>query len=179
MPNWTFNKLRIDGDKESIAKFRKQAKIKGKTYLSFNNFVSLPKELKDTQSPPNIVSEKDYPKRVAEAKKNKLELGLPITKKQQKKFIKKFGFDNWYNWQVANWGTKWDACNVEFLKKNDSEILRYSFDTAWSPPIMWLAKTAKMFPKLLFSLTYEGEGEKFMGKAKAENGNLIYDKRLK
>ena len=43
------------------------------------------------------------------------------------------GFNNWYDWQVAHWGTKWDVDpdSQEF----DGETLSLSFDSAWSPPI--------------------------------------------
>ena len=42
--------------------------------------------------------------------------------------------DRWYSWRLANWGTKWDAYEVEI---DDSELhygFEVSFDTAWSPP---------------------------------------------
>ena len=42
--------------------------------------------------------------------------------------------DRWYSWRLANWGTKWDAYEVEI---DDSEMhygFEVSFDTAWSPP---------------------------------------------
>jgi hypothetical protein len=43
------------------------------------------------------------------------------------------GFNNWYDWQVANWGTKWDVdpLDVDF----DGTTLSTSFDSAWSPPV--------------------------------------------
>lgn len=46
----------------------------------------------------------------------------------------KYGFDGWYDWQVANWGTKWDLCepNVTRVDPNTVEI---GADTAWSPPV--------------------------------------------
>lgn len=46
--------------------------------------------------------------------------------------------ENWYEWNVENWGTKWDV-NIDV--QNDA-VTRFSdnslslwFDTAWSPPI--------------------------------------------
>lgn len=45
----------------------------------------------------------------------------------------KYGADNWYDWSVANWGTKWDTdAHNSFY---DGETLTLSFDTAWAPPI--------------------------------------------
>jgi len=45
--------------------------------------------------------------------------------------------DNWYNWNIVNWGTKWNAYYVEVDDKIDSDhpFLGYSFTTAWSEPI--------------------------------------------
>ena len=47
--------------------------------------------------------------------------------------------DGWYWWNIRNWGTKWDACEILHFRGNGS--FRLSFDTAWSPPqpiINWL-----------------------------------------
>ena len=48
------------------------------------------------------------------------------------------GFDNWYDWRVANWGTKWDVDTegLEYTDNGDgtSSIAGY-FESAWSPPI--------------------------------------------
>ena len=46
--------------------------------------------------------------------------------------------ENWYDWAVTNWGTKWDV-SLEGLEYTDNEdgtatITGY-FDSAWAPPI--------------------------------------------
>ena len=46
--------------------------------------------------------------------------------------------DNWYDWAVSNWGTKWDV-SLEGIEYTDNEdgtasISGY-FDSAWAPPI--------------------------------------------
>lgn len=41
---------------------------------------------------------------------------------------------NWYDWCVANWGTKWSESHVVVIDSTSDE-LRVCFDTAWSPPI--------------------------------------------
>jgi hypothetical protein len=40
--------------------------------------------------------------------------------------------DDWYNWNVSNWGTKWDACEPHESREVDG--LTIFFETAWSPP---------------------------------------------
>lgn len=42
--------------------------------------------------------------------------------------------DNWYAWNVENWGTKWDVQDPIVNEETDNSIL-LSFDTAWGPPI--------------------------------------------
>ena len=52
-----------------------------------------------------------------------------------KENIKKYGSPDWYDWRVANWGTKWD---IELDNKYVSEsgkMVTVTFNSAWSPPI--------------------------------------------
>lgn len=48
--------------------------------------------------------------------------------------IAKYGFASWYDWNIANWGTKWDLCEVT-KTRIDANTIQLSFDTAWSPPV--------------------------------------------
>ena len=45
---------------------------------------------------------------------------------------------NWYDWRLENWGTKWDASDIDWqgLEENDNGTvtIHLSFQTAWSPP---------------------------------------------
>ena len=41
--------------------------------------------------------------------------------------------ENWYDWNVNNWGTKWDASVHEWERRDDNTIWM-TFDTAWAPP---------------------------------------------
>jgi hypothetical protein len=42
--------------------------------------------------------------------------------------------DNWYQWNVDNWGTKWDA-TISHYEQMDESTVFISFETAWCPPI--------------------------------------------
>ena len=89
--------------------------------------------------------------------------------------------DNWYSWNIENWGTKWDSCNCdisEYIKidddlPNDSDFINYTFDTAWSPPLKWLTFVSKKYEDLEFIITYEEPGCDFWGKEKYKEGELI------
>ena len=74
-----------------------------------NYFMPMPKELNDTTSPS---SASDKPQPMVE------------------------GYDNWYDWRVHNWGTKWDIdVYQEGVRMPDPETIQFSFDSAWAPPI--------------------------------------------
>ena len=48
------------------------------------------------------------------------------------------GIDNWYDWSVSNWGTKWEASDLHLDDEgqyDDCAHVTVSFSTAWSPPV--------------------------------------------
>jgi len=70
--------------------------------------------------------------------------------------------DRWYHWNISNWGTKWDACNVEIDYYDDSQI-EMRFDTAWSPPEPICARLREMFKDIHISWFYDEPGMEFAG----------------
>ena len=61
------------------------------------------------------------------------------TRPKKQEFIQEYGSDNWYDWSVANWGTKWDVitchdCQILGLD-DDTWMLSIQFETAWLPPV--------------------------------------------
>jgi len=48
-----------------------------------------------------------------------------------------YGYANWYDWCVNEWGTKWDIeahDHVEYRSDEDTGIT-FGFDSAWTPPL--------------------------------------------
>lgn len=75
---------------------------------------------------------------------------------------------NWYDWRVANWGTKWNTGkSVERVENS------FSFDTAWSPPESLFDKVAADYPELTFRLEYAEPGMNFAGFAEWAKGERI------
>ncbi len=125
-----------------IQLFRKRAEGEDSD-LFLDSLHPMPGELEDTSSP-------SFPR-------NKMLIG-------------KYGFDNWYDWRIRNWGTKWDVQAV--LEDEGDGYLDYSFQSAWSPPVEWLEKVARDYPQLSFRLEYEEEGRDFVGVATAKEGKV-------
>ena len=58
---------------------------------------------------------------------------------QEKLNEEKYGYQNWYDFCVNNWGTKWDVDPynpIEFDSEWDkNNKVTFGFDSAWSPPL--------------------------------------------
>lgn len=68
----------------------------------------------------------------------------------------KYGCTTWYEWHYNNWGTKWNAMDVEVGSALGNECNIY-FNTAWSAPVPIFSALSKKFPDLIFSISYADE----------------------
>ena len=144
MPNWCDNQLSITGPNSVIDKIEKIVKEDDSHENNglLNFMKPMPTELEGTTSPSSS------------AKKPQ-----PMVE----------GFDNWYDWRVENWGTKWELCEfygVDRQHLNDSldeSTISFSFSSAWAPPIgayeKFLENNSNCFLRAYY---YEG-GCDFMG----------------
>jgi hypothetical protein len=78
--------------------------------------------------------------------------------------------DNWYNWNVSNWGTKWNACRCE-LTRSEQKLV-YNFDTAWAPPMPVIEKFAEKFSAVDFTFSYHEE-QGWGGNLEVAKGALV------
>jgi len=79
----------------------------------------------------------------------------------------KFDTNDWYNFNVREWGTKWDVAvaeddkysntSIQEAENGDNYVVYYNFETAWSRPMPALEKLSAQYPTLLFTLSYEEE----------------------
>lgn len=81
--------------------------------------------------------------------------------------------NNWYDWCIEHWGTKWDVYGE--VDKTDTAVeteLEYFFETAWAPPEKWLEYVSHLFPMLDFELTYWEPGCNFAGRMQYVDGEV-------
>jgi hypothetical protein len=86
----------------------------------------------------------------------------------------KFGHATWYDWCIANWGTKWNAYFVldpEYV--TGGAMIRFS--TAWSPATPVIARLSEIFPLAKLTLRYFDECWNFAGEALFEAGEADED----
>jgi hypothetical protein len=78
--------------------------------------------------------------------------------------LDKYGFANWYDFNVANWGTKWEIGGNGDQAEIEDDGLSFSapFESAWSPPIQVCEALAEQgFEVVLY---YYEPGMGFVGK---------------
>lgn len=51
--------------------------------------------------------------------------------------LKTYGYKDWYDFCIGEWGTKWDArnCDEDIPYTIESNVVTIFFDTAWAPPM--------------------------------------------
>lgn len=80
--------------------------------------------------------------------------------------------DDWYNWRIANWGTKWEGVIYD-TKITDNELV-IGFNSAWSPPEGWVRYVAENhYPDLHFHLSFLETGAGFCGVLKGQGTEIF------
>ena len=164
MPNHVTTKLTLSGDQAIISKLKEHVKggankdDDGKeSSFDFNKIIPMPIELEGGVSPTRVVSQSEYDEKMKLKEEGKLAdwEGIPITHKMQIDFMNRFGADNWYDWRVQNWGTKWNCYQIfDENWENDNEI---EFQTAWSNPLPILQELSRQFPEVKIEVRYYDE----------------------
>jgi hypothetical protein len=158
MPNWCFNELSVRGRRDDVREFLSMLDNMKDDSGFFQAIYPMPEELRGIASPTRIVSEEEHQQYLDG--KIKTFGGIPITARMQQELRRRFGADNWYDWAVNNWGTKWDVHKNELYRtdwKNGSGVT-LTFATAWGPPLKVIEKLSSKFPKLRFSINFNEPG---------------------
>lgn len=81
---------------------------------------------------------------------------------------------DWYEWNIASWGSKWGAYDV-VITEDDWEEGHWAlyFQSAWSPIAPVIAELAKQNPKLRIHYRYYEGGSDYWGKETYENGEQV------
>lgn len=155
MPNHCLNTLRVSGNKEDLDKFKNSflVKKKGHPSATYEIIHRTPSDIMHEYSP--------LPKKDGET---------DIQYNDRMSMYKKmYGADNWYDWRLRNWGTKWDIYDFNLDTNTETELMCI-FNSAWSPPLGWFEKAVERYPSLVFYLDYIEEGNSFCGLASGLNG---------
>jgi hypothetical protein len=84
---------------------------------------------------------------------------------------------DWYQWNVANWGTKWDVSDVYFEHQAEEDSIQFSFCTAWGPCVEAFHTWAAADGRVQFTLEYWEPGMAFAGRVTYDGEYLDDDHR--
>ena len=115
MPNWCNNNLTLTHEDPAMIQRAYDALERGEF---LNEFIPVPQDLKDTVS--GFMGEDHREAHEAQQAANR----------------EKYGYSNWYDYCVGEWGTKWDVGDQGCSDIHpDGKMLHTTFDSAWSPPV--------------------------------------------
>jgi len=166
MPNWVYNGLTIEGNPESVKTMMEQLNKPFKKKHDSWNPANHQMEIMETLYPNPVfafhniynhldagISEDVY--------LSQPDYSVPIAEQM------KFNTNDWYSFNVREWGTKWDVAvhanekypdtTMEDTVNGENHVVHYNFNTAWSPPFPAISKLSAQYPNLLFTLSYEEE----------------------
>lgn len=141
MPNWFYLTIHLSGKDKDVEQFVENVKGSEKygttgAQFDFNHFIP---------QPDNIYRES-------------------ISSDTRKELDAK-GIPNWYDWNVKNWGTKWNA-NVDCafcLSSVEGFPTEYEYQmaTAWADPRPVLHKMFEMYPDIDFTISGSEEADEY------------------
>ena len=146
MPNWVSNQINITGPKEELDRLQKQAATPYQTkssVLTEDGFEWVDAENQEELSFWNFVSPDES---ILE------EYFGPEANKTLEQALR-HETNHWYDWNVRNWGVKWDASYVGVTRVSDTEIA-YTFETPWDAVVPVFLKMVEEYPALDFEYRY-------------------------
>jgi hypothetical protein len=197
MPNWVINRLSIEGNHQEVEKVYSHISDGGRV-IDFEKIIPMPPSLRiesstnsdigfaivlyqetgDSKYLEEILSRNwtaNYGIHTIEdlidyfSKKEDYDKILEIGKITYENKIN-YGYKNWYNWAIDNWGTKWGA-SESYIE--NGEIV---FETAWSTPLPVIKRLSELFPDLTLKVRFADEcvGDN-CGEYHLKGGQVIYD----
>lgn len=89
-------------------------------------------------------------------------------------FLEKYGARDWYDWQLKNWGCKWDVeSNGDGIQRLSPNTVKVYFDSPWSPPIEGYKSLCAM--DFVIEALYNEPGMAYCGKFTGARGGVRDD----
>jgi hypothetical protein len=153
MPNWCNNNLTLQHEDPAMITRAAEALERGEF---LNEFIPVPKDLQITAG---SLGDAEEQKQLEEATARNVE---------------KYGYGNWYDYCVGEWGTKWDVgADGTTDVHPDGKMLHTYFDSAWAPPVTAYEKLTEM--GFTVGAMYYEPGMAYAGIYDSETGDEEYN----
>lgn len=152
MPNWCYNTLVAEGPSDPVMEFVNGVRSNEQPF-DFERIIPMPPVLREINCG-SYISDDDGT-RVRLWRTNKDGKNIPVSEQEKESLVAEYGYDNWYDWANANWGTKWNAWDVKIdVVPNSVErttTVYIEFVTAWAPPEPIFMRLEEQYPNVTFS----------------------------
>jgi len=165
MPNWVVNYLVVTGDPVDIAEFKKVMAQPYHTYYPKTEFNKETQKWEDLGMEQTLY-EGDF-------------LFWNIISPEVDEYDDYFGNNgttgsgSWYDWNITNWGVKWEASESQLTRNSDETTACYTFQTPWGAVPELLQEASRQYPTLKFDYEYEEE-QGWGGEIGLQNGEVLY-----
>lgn len=161
MPNWCSTWLRVIGPYAEVQAFH--SKVNTPDGI-IRTHVPCPEELQDTPERWVINDKEEQAKQEEREQAN----------------LAKYGYRTWYDWNIANWGTKWADCHTqvsppEMTGYRNNWEMNATFDTAWSTADEAWTQISRMYPNTAFYMGHDEEGGHYAGVQVFHNGFMLVE----
>lgn len=154
MPNWCSNELTVSGEYNKLKEFVLKGINDDGTWC-ISKYRPMPEELEGTSKPSTLSEE------------------------EQAELVKKYGHSDWYEWNMANYGCKWDCTTEDTVSEDDiykgskgNGSISVAFESPWGPPDEWMRFITQEYPDFEFELMYEEPGMMFCGVINCSEGEF-------
>lgn len=164
MPNYVMNDVVFNGSSTRLAELRAAVKST-ESEFDFKNLIPVPQELMLTAGGEQTLAVKCAKGKRFGKGNDQILAELPVWAIEKasieewvalgERYLRNedhYGSQTWFEYCINSWGTKWNACDVEW-KSND----HVRFQTAWSMPRPVYEKLHELFPDIQFSVDYADE----------------------
>ena len=143
MPNWCNNGITLRHADSAMVQRAQEALARGEF---LHEFIPVPLCLTET-----VAGSFSDPEKQA------------ALEKSQQDNLNAYNYKNWYDFCVAEWGTKWDVGGSDSsLVRVDPNTLQASFDSAWAPPTRAYERLSEQGFEI--EAMYYEPGMQFLGK---------------
>jgi hypothetical protein len=158
MPNWVYNSVQISGTKEDLIAFRDKARKPAPSGFNSEDGTLTYSDKSEPLSFWNFIEPEDKALYFGASDYKPAEYE-GWSAEERLAYSMKFSSNGWYDWNVREWGTKWDAGSVDTNDNTEDKApyLTYSFETAWSIPEPVFTAMVRQHPTLTFDFESEEE----------------------
>lgn len=151
MPNWCYNQLVIEGEEKDVITFIDFIG-NDENKFDFNRVIPMPEILKKTTKGRMTIDGVSVSSWIEEDGKQR------IPNAAERSEMAQIGYEDWYEWACASWGTKWNASDVE-IDSSGYGYAEITFTTAWCAPTPVIEALREKFPLLDIAARYRCEDE--------------------